>query len=635
MTDLEQKLTAFEQLAGQDPSLIPEVEQTYESLLAQAPDNIPLLLRRNEFRVKNQTHLKIRRPRVLLGTLNDNIYPNFHTVPMLKVVDLVSLTTSNTMANRTDRVQFDHIRETMAEVVQRLPAGYKPDFYWDPYICGASIVPRGLEKAPFPTVAGICHHFKAAEIANYVPLFDIVLPFSLAFSRILRETYPNQLFIDHPFGMIYGSLHHIVPNFQEKKDIDVLVSFGRQSDAVYGDYRARVNDLFDAFNEKYGDRYNLVKVSGLEKNEYLRTIARSKIALNVVGWHGPYNYRTIELINAGTMLMQLRPDYPIKDQPITDYFEEAKHLATFTVDDFEAQLLHYLENPALVAEISRKGRDFVETEYAYEKLFLDLCDKVAAIPEERLQATYKQRPTSRVATHHLAQAFYHSNLSGKQSRAILHLLGPSKKPPFETARDLLVLLPFLLQELSFNNLKGLLPAQIGTAWEKDPASGIKLLYQMIKRPTAIDHWNYVMANLEVGNLLADEIAKMLDTLAQTTPTDWPVDETTIANLYPNFPSIAEEMKEAKVMLMDLPFLQAKGDQGKVGKAFHRYMTWLLTRLYAEISDEQDMHIETCIKLLPSNASFAHKLREFGHPLADLAEEKAREIYPSAFEEAAV
>ena len=78
-------------------------------------------------------------------------------------------------------------------------------------------------------------------------------------------------------------------------------------------------------------------------------LQRSKISINVVGINGPFNYRSCEIVNAGALLFQanvIEDGLPVDHEGI---LEEGKHFVSFTLKNFEARLLEYLENEAIAS----------------------------------------------------------------------------------------------------------------------------------------------------------------------------------------------------------------------------------------------------------------------------------------------
>jgi hypothetical protein len=127
-----------------------QVELQYRQALSGAPRAIPLLVAYNRFRLRHASRLRHRRPKVLVGYVNDALFPNFHTIPLLRVADVVSLTTGQERLPTIDRVSYDPATERLGDVLSRLPEGFAPDLFWDNQVEHRHVIPLGLEAAPFP-----------------------------------------------------------------------------------------------------------------------------------------------------------------------------------------------------------------------------------------------------------------------------------------------------------------------------------------------------------------------------------------------------------------------------------------------------------------------------------------------------
>ncbi|UTW59807.1 hypothetical protein KFE96_05750 [Kordiimonas sp. SCSIO 12603] len=129
LQDAYNKLNTLNENDEQYLILLQNIEQAFENVIKSQPSNINFLLKRNEFRVKYAQKMSIRRPRILVGEINNDVYPNFHTIELLLVADIVSISSVNHMCDRIDRINYNNLREGMPEIISRLPEGYKPDFF--------------------------------------------------------------------------------------------------------------------------------------------------------------------------------------------------------------------------------------------------------------------------------------------------------------------------------------------------------------------------------------------------------------------------------------------------------------------------------------------------------------------------
>ena len=75
-----------------------------------------------------------KRPSVAVGHMNNGNFPNFHTLGLLRVTDVVSLSSFPKEADPNpglDRVYFDLIKDSFPRICRFFPKGFKPDLFWD------------------------------------------------------------------------------------------------------------------------------------------------------------------------------------------------------------------------------------------------------------------------------------------------------------------------------------------------------------------------------------------------------------------------------------------------------------------------------------------------------------------------
>ena len=337
-----------------------------------------MLVEYNRFRLRNLPKLEKKRPAVLVGAINNYSFPNFHTLDLLKVADVVSLTARLMAIKHPDRLSYEWEVDRFPTICSRLPNGFQPDLFWDAQAAHSHIHPQGLEEAPFPTVAGLCHVQQAQVCRSFAMLFDFVAPVGRSFDPFFLKNGRAQV-LKLPFGLNWASFHDIFsakPNIEA--DIDLSLTFAPSDDPVYGGLRGKVVKIVERFRQKWGEQYHIEIVSGLQKDEYEEILGRSRISVNVVGLNGPYNYRTCEIMNAGALLLQL--DTTLNPSPSDDeeLFVEGEHFVRFQLDNFEEIALDLLRNPNRVDAISAAGAKHLLEEYSYERIYENLIREVTA-----------------------------------------------------------------------------------------------------------------------------------------------------------------------------------------------------------------------------------------------------------------
>ena len=319
-----------------------KVDREFQKLLPLIPKKYTPFFHYNEFRIANALILPKTRPRILMGGSFFSNFPNVHGYPLSEVADVVCLSCSNkpfpyksTIHCTADLHFFD--------ILQKLPSGFYPDFYWDNQVEQWHYIPAGIDMAPFPIIASVCHTYLHKSIEQVCELFDLVVANSKFHASLLRRKYPEKI-IELPFGLNWGSFDfHIDPHWE--KTIDVSLSFAESDSPFYCQKRNRVIEMTKQFKEKYKDCFNIEITHSLPREEYLDLLEKSAVVINVTGINGPYNYRTIEAICSGCCLLQYDWDKSdFFENKFSELFIEGEHGMGFTFENFEAKLLFCLEN---------------------------------------------------------------------------------------------------------------------------------------------------------------------------------------------------------------------------------------------------------------------------------------------------
>lgn len=566
---LLQQLVDIENKAGQIPEIIQQLEGQIEELTkSNAGSDVRFLTYRNGFRVRNANLLKVRRPRILLGMINYDFYPTFQSLPLLKFADVVSLSDQASQENHSDRVFFNFETEDFSDILQRLPEGFDPDYYWDPQICGVSLPPAGLEEAPFPTVAGICHTFRGVNVDFIARLYDAITPVSKPFSELFNLSHPEKRIIDTPFGGNWGSFDSYIPDTDSEKDIDLLVSFSKVNRYEYGPYRNQVYDLCQAFAEKYGEQFNIEFLSGVDRDTYIETLQKSKIAVNACGFNGPYNYRTCEVMNANVLLMQIATDFPVK-QSLSDYFEPDQDYIEFTPEDFEVKLLGMLQDDAQRAAIAQKAKEKLERDFSYEAIHKNI---VGALDED--EKLLERRVTGYDAFKNWLKALASSPIHHHYKRRLFAKLASAIEvfDDSDSIRFGLMSIPIFVDEYGDKAASMFINSSLSHLLTESTYGTIDYLTNLIPASelTIADRWylacckaRYSQADTNTLHELINEL-KQLESLSESCPTvDWLV----LYDLNINNATI----KNGKLRVLDIPHMQYAGNVKEQNTALVNYM----------------------------------------------------------------
>ena len=368
-----------EELTVRGKSHFKELEGKWLELWTNEKDlTRDILVEYNKFRLRNLYRTKIKRPAVLLGFINDSHFPNFQTFGLLKVADVISLCCKGKSKEKDvkkndsiDRIEFDLIQDDIHSIQKKLPKGFTPTLYWDAQAVHGHVHPRGLRTAPFPTFAAVCHVHYGAAAKTICELFDYVIPVGECFNQSL--SYGSAKVINLPFGMNWASFDTGRNNNTTGRDVDISITFGPSKDPVYGGLRSKVIDVLEHFQNQH-ENITISIQSNLEKSQYFEVLRRSKIAINVVGINGPYNYRTCEIINSGAMLFQVNHTEAGIDLNTEESFLDGEDFISFTFDNLEDQLIHYLNDDQKRNDIVNSAIQKLEDSYTYEKGFLSIID---------------------------------------------------------------------------------------------------------------------------------------------------------------------------------------------------------------------------------------------------------------------
>jgi len=552
-----------------DIKTILEIDKRYKQLIQSFPKEIQLLVEYNEFRLKNQTILPHDRPKVIIGAINNATFPNFHTISLLRIADVVSLTTIDGDP-RISRIYFNPVYEDFDSILKKLPEGFVPDLFWDSQVeSSLHIIPRGIETAPCITACNFTHMLNINAIAHLSNVFDVLLPLSNVFIPLIKNISPNnKTILDIPFGLGWAAFDDIItPLPWEKKDIDVLVTFGPISNFAYGDYRARIVEIIQKFKEKYGNRYKIELTQGLSKFDYLSIQNRSKIGIASPPIWGPYNYRTCEVMSCKSLLFQVdTSNYPIPSK-LTDYFENEKHFVLFTPETLEEKLLFYLEHQEEAKKIAEDGYNFLTRQYSYQTLYKKLFDEISNIKLSKDSRKLSRRLTD----FHLGMTYSYWEEKDNIFNSYFSLLPLNYiftvKEPIASI-NLLYLLPELYQNQFQNQIFHILSQRrdILNSYKKGLKNSMKYIYKKSKK-NLLAKWNYIswlMANKEAT---VNQVEQLINTIDKKS--------FKFDLLYTNirWPKIESDDYRDKRLKFNCELLLNYNDKHKMTNIIKDYMKW--------------------------------------------------------------
>ncbi|MFK7898831.1 MAG: glycosyltransferase [Myxococcota bacterium] len=613
-----------------------QTAELFDQLAAAAPLHIPTLLNRNRYRLENPDCVSPNRPRVLIGGMNDGLFPNFHSIPLLRIADVVSLTTGPD-EGRTDRVSYDIWSERFSDILDRLPEGFEPDFFFDNQIVGAHMVPAGLEEAPFPTVGSLCHLFRSASNLDIAENFDVLLPLSKTFVEPLRKA-TGKTVLDLPFGLNWGSFHEITRP-APVKDIDVSCTIGSKLVLTgHSPMRHQLHVLMKDLERRYGDRFNFVTSDGLPREEYFDVLQRSKISINLDNFHGPYNYRNCEIMNSGALCIHVHePDQFSVKTEIADYFRDGEEIVVSSLEDFEAKLLHALENPEETAAIAAAGQNRLETDYSYEQLYRRLFDEMS-----RVEIDPEKRVSTARGYYTLGANYFNYEDPNHRPLALLAIPGAHEQEDGPRLNNLLVLGERLSEPLGRTQVLPLLGAspEIARAFSYGIEHAIKTI-PALQPENAVLRWTATLLGIEHGITNRDEV---LETLALLESSDVQFNPRDYLFIKPELDYLGQpEAGQIHSGLFQHRVVAAYGDEAQTLEIHLEMMRWQCLRWLYENETAADLEaagqstadapdrLAQLLEIWPDNSTLlirkAERLRAIDPEAAREAFEKALELDP--------
>jgi glycosyltransferase involved in cell wall biosynthesis/predicted Zn-dependent protease len=252
--------------------------------------------------------------------------------------------------------------DTWAEVAERLPRGWSPDFLV--LFLWYSSIPRGLWSAPVPIVglAGdpnlLWHYYRL----RLPPSCDLVLTDTTGVEVMAWEGI-GQARAANLFGWGGAGLQ---PAGATEGRLQTCPTPERRIDALFiGNLHPAVQRerlLWVARLARLAERWNVQIHQGIFGDEYRQLLGRARIVFNR-GIRRECNMRTFEAAAAGALLFQ-----EAENREVPEYFRDRRECVYYTDENLEELLEYYLEHEEERRAIAEAGRARV-TEYTFENLW--------------------------------------------------------------------------------------------------------------------------------------------------------------------------------------------------------------------------------------------------------------------------
>jgi hypothetical protein len=246
--------------------------------------------------------------------------------------------------------------ETTLDSLARL-SGFTPDLFM--YIEPMGLIPRGMEKAPFPTVCLLCDtHCDLESRLRMARFFDHVFLYQCNYLKFFNE-HPSGHLHWHPYACDLEFFHPL----NVERDLDVAL-IGQ----VTSERKRILSTLAQSYRINEQHYYWQKEISGV--------YSRAKIVLNLP--HADdLNFRTFEALSCGALLLTKR----IKNgQELL--FQEGVHYAAFA-DEHElfAKVDYYLSHEKERAAMAAAGLEEVWQRHRLEQRIPEILDIVKSNPE--------------------------------------------------------------------------------------------------------------------------------------------------------------------------------------------------------------------------------------------------------------
>ena len=603
-----------------------DIGEELARLAASAPSDALVQLHHNRFRLSHPALVSQDRPKVLLGGRNDAHFPSVSTLPLLRVADVVSLTTRSG-PERPDRLRYDYWNERLVDVLPRLPAGFRPDVYLDGGLSQRPCVPLGLEEAPFLTVAELDDAHPTQELLAAAGLFDVLVPRSRSLARTL-EGCTETLVLQLPFGL---ASEHADPRVTTREGnagdaegntdrIDVLILLEDATSALTSFLTAAAQRM----RARAGSRAAIVLLREADAEARVAAIARSRVVVRAVTPEQPHDGITATVLAAGALLVELERHQGCNSSQLVDGTEVVR----VTPETLEERLDELLSSPQRIREIAWTARGRQEQEYASEGLYRKLFEAL-----EDIEALEKRPP--RLLRSHAYFALGTLQLGTKRDAhrspeaatgALAALPGVLAQPLSERIPNLTALVPRLFEQHDRERVLELLEREpaVVEAFRIDGWTGVEALACTFPEHMAL-RFNHAFLSVEAGKAATPVLTAALR-LLDTRPA--PFDLRTTLLVRPSLADLEPEERSVETELLHRPFLKALGDDEAEWNVVCTYMRWHLVRWVYQNDPADTERLAELLELWPGNAALQCRM---GEHLAPTDQEGAKRAFESALE----
>lgn len=251
-----------------------------------------------------------------------------------------------------------HLEDDFKTVLERLPHGWMPD-YCLLWLAEWNLLPRGIEYAPFPTVA-------------WLPDWDYNIPYTRMYAEsvdlIISHGEPDSKAVRAFTGLDNAVAFHAVGVMQEYFAVTPKKIKDRKYDILYTTW---IDDAIQPGRSEWicrlcslSDRYTVHIDKNLKYPEYIALLRDSKLVLSY-SRHGSIAVRVADAGAQGAIVLD-------PGEEIKQYFTPNEEYIPITEKDFAEQIEWYLKNEKTLQEMSDKFYKKVTENFEARKRFIEM-----------------------------------------------------------------------------------------------------------------------------------------------------------------------------------------------------------------------------------------------------------------------
>lgn len=251
-----------------------------------------------------------------------------------------------------------HPEDDFKTVLEQLPQGWMPD-YCLLWLAEWNLLPRGIECAPFPTVAWLPDwDYNVPYTKTCAESVDLIISHGEPDSKAIRTfTGINNAVAFHAVGVMQ-EYFAVTPKKIKDRKFDVLYTTWID-DAIQPGRSAWICKLCSL-----SDRYTIHIDKNLNYPEYIALLRDSKLVLSY-NRHGSIAVRVADAGAQGAVVLD-------PGEEIKQYFTPNEEYIPITVNDFAEQIERYLKNEKTLQKMADKFYKKVTENYEAGKRFIEM-----------------------------------------------------------------------------------------------------------------------------------------------------------------------------------------------------------------------------------------------------------------------